>query len=953
MNINSIRNKLEDLKFLVAENVDILVISETKLDESFPTSQFSINGFKKPFRYDRNANGGGILVYIRDKVPANEIKQMNIANSIECVLTEINVGKKKWALISTYRPPSQCEKFFFEEMGKVLDQLAPRYENFVIVGDLNSEETNCEISNFMDVYGLKNLIKSPTCYKSVDNPSSIDMFLTNKASGFQNTTTIEVGLSDFHLMILTVLKSGFVKKGPRIVTYRDYSKFDPIKFRSDLQSNLAKDNEEYSVFENFNSVVEEVLNNHVPLKQKYLRANDAPFMTKTLRKAIMLRTQLRNRLNRHNTSENRKAFKKQRNKCVKILRQAKRSYYGNLDMNSVTDNKKFWRTVKPLFTDKVQTSSSITLVENEKLITNDNEIAEIFNEFFTNITKTIDIAPSECTVVPTDHLLDPVEIAVEKFKYHPSIQKIKDKVKHNSYFDFQPVIMKAVIDQLSSLNPKKASTVKSIPARILKENQDIFAPLLTKIFNNSLLQKIFPEDLKLGDITSLFKNDEATKKRNYRPITVLSALSKVFERLLYSQMVDFADTFLVPYLCGFRKGFNTQHALLRLMDTCKNSLDKKGVAGALLMDLSKAFDCINHELLIAKLSAYGFCKDALLMIYNYLSGRKQRVKVNGSFSTWRETFAGVPQGSVLGPLLFNIYINDLFFMVTDTAVCNFADDTTIFAADSQLERVLERLETDALVLSRWFPENFMKLNEGKCHLLTFGTKQDDIKITIGEAIVEESSEERLLGVTIDKNLNFKSHVSNLCKRASQKMHALARVSPFMDPDKLRLLMNSFIKSQFSYCPLIWMFHDRGLNSKVNKIQERALRIVYKDSHADYETLLKLDNAVSIHQRNLQYLMIEIYKTKNNLNPSFMSEIFEARDVQYDLRNKNSLGIPNARTTSYGIETVRYLGQKLWQTLPHRIRESQSLTAFKKELRTHNIGCDCRLCRTFISGLGFI
>ena len=258
----------------------------------------------------------------------------------------------------------------------------------------------------------------------------------------------------------------------------------------------------------------------------------------------------------------------------------------------------------------------------------------------------------------------------------------------------------------------------------------------------------------------------------------------------------------------------------------------------------------------------------------------------------------------------------------DTAICNFADDTTIFAADCQLDSVLERLETDALVLSKWFPENFMKLNEGKCHLLTFGTRQDDIKITVGEAIVKESSEEKLLGVTIDKNLNFKSHVSNLCKRASQKLHALARVSAFMNPDTLRLLMNSFIKSHFSYCPLIWMFHDRALNAKVNKIQEIALRIVYKNSHADYETLLKLDNAVSIHQRNLQYLMIEIYKTKKNLNPSFMSEIFEARDVQYNLRNKNTLGIPNAKTTSYGIETVRYLGQKLWQTLPHSVRESQ-------------------------------
>ena len=173
----------------------------------------------------------------------------------------------------------------------------------------------------------------------------------------------------------------------------------------------------------------------------------------------------------------------------------------------------------------------------------------------------------------------------------------------------------------------------------------------------------------------------------------------------------------------FSERFQHTAWAIEIMDTCKNSLDKKGVVGALLMDLSKAFDCIDHELLIAKLSAYGFCNNALLMIYSYLTGRKQRVKVNGSFSTWRETFAGLPQGSVLGPLLLNIYITDLFLSVMDTAICNFADDTTIFAADCQLDSVLERLETDALVLSKWFPENFMKLNEGKCHLLTFGTSQ--------------------------------------------------------------------------------------------------------------------------------------------------------------------------------------------------------------------------------------
>ena len=171
------------------------------------------------------------------------------------------MGKKKWALISTYRPPSQCEKFFLRRDGQMLDQLTPRYENFVIVGDLNSEENNYEISNFIDIYGLKNVIKP----------------------------VIKLGIKPL------VFKTPLVK-------------YDPIKFCSNLRSNLAKSSEAYSEYENFNSVVDEVRNNHVPLKQKYLRANDAPFMTKTWRKAIMLRSQLRNWLNRHNTSENWNAF---------------------------------------------------------------------------------------------------------------------------------------------------------------------------------------------------------------------------------------------------------------------------------------------------------------------------------------------------------------------------------------------------------------------------------------------------------------------------------------------------------------------------------------------------------------------------------------------------------------------------------------------------------------------
>ena len=199
---------------------------------------------------------------------------------------------------------------------------------------------------------------------------------------------------------------------------------------------------------------------------------------------------------------------------------------------------------------------------------------------------------------------------------------------------------------------------------------------MSSTYNTCILENFFPTELKSGDISSLYKKDDVFNKKNYRPITVLSSVSKIFERLMYEQIIPFAECFLSPLLCGFWKGYNAQHALLKFSETCKAAIDKGGFAGALLMDLSKAFDSLNHELLLAKMYAYGFSRSALTLIHSYLSNRKQRVKINGSYSTWRETNLGVPQGSVLGPLLFNIYITDLFHLMNGTEICNYADDTT-------------------------------------------------------------------------------------------------------------------------------------------------------------------------------------------------------------------------------------------------------------------------------------
>ena len=351
------------------------------------------------------------------------------------------------------------------------------------------------------------------------------------------------------------------------------------------------------------------------------------------------------------------------------------------------------------------------------------------------------------------------------------------------------------------------------------------------------------------------------------------------------------------------------------------------------------------------MEAYGFDNESLVYVYSYLSDRKQRTKINTSLSEWANITTGVPQGSILGPLLFNIYINDIFYFINKSDLANYADDTTPYTIDTSMDSLLQCLYKDTSTLIKWFKDNYLQMNPDKCKLL-ISNRDKGISLILENEVIECSKSVKLLGITIDNKLDFNEHVSKLCKKVSSKLHALARIANYMSQDKLRLVMKSFIESQFNYCPIIWMFHSRSLNNRINRLHERALRLVYKDPNLSFEDLLQKDESFTIHHRNLQKLATEMYKAYNDLSPPLMKCIFPQRNVPYNLRNKNPFQSCNIRTVFNGMETMSFVGPKIWGLVPDEIKNS--LTEFKAKIRNWEpIGCTCRLCKLYIHNLGFL
>ena len=343
------------------------------------------------------------------------------------------------------------------------------------------------------------------------------------------------------------------------------------------------------------------------------------------------------------------------------------------------------------------------------------------NNYFINITKNLNLKP-----------LDKNKFDIDIFENHISIKKIYETFPNiiPENFHFKEVSKDDVRKEIRNLNVKKLSTYSSIPASILKQCVDAYLPYLTDSINYSLRESTFPEELKHSEVIPVYKKLDPLKKENYRPVSLLPHVSKVFERIIYQQINTYMKDKLSKCLTGFRKSHGTQHLLVTMLEKWKKAVDNGEYVSALFLDLSKAFDTINHDLLLAKLKAYGFSPNALKLMHSYLNNRKQQVQINNKFSSESTVIAGVPQGSIDGPLLFNLFINDCIIFIQHCTLSNCDDDNNLFSMGKNKDEIKNILSSDFRVVNDWFYENFIVLNPERGHFMCLGKDIHDIETLV-------------------------------------------------------------------------------------------------------------------------------------------------------------------------------------------------------------------------------
>ena len=931
LNISSLPAHVTKLQNLLSEcnvDFDIIGISESRLIKN---KKHLININLPNYNIEHCATEstcGGTLLYIKNDIKYKIRNDLKIYKSeeLESVFIEIiNKNSKNIIVGCLYRHPSMKDiNEFNDQFFNVLSEklLSEKNKHIILMGDFNIDllkvESDTKISDFLEqVYAtsLKPNITAPTRINT-RSKTLIDNIFSTETGENSFSGNILTSISDHLAQFLLFPMKAYEKQ--KAETYqRNFKNFNEVDFLNDANRlkwnsvlELNKNNTNRS-FDKFYETTEKLLDVYAPitrLSKAETKLSSKPWITNGIFNAIKKKNKIYKKFLRAKSEINRtrlySEFKKYRNKINNLIKVSKAKHYQNFFVSHKNNLFKTWQGVRSIININKNTKKTVNCLNiNGKEETDPFHISNSLNTFFTTVAKKI-----ESKIVPTNKHFS-------EYLQNPN---------ENSFF-LTPTSPDEVAETIKNLNFRKALGPNSIPNKALKIIYKAISTPMSDLINLSFETGIHPNLTKTSNVIPAHKKGSQLEANNYRPISLISNISKIIEKIVYKRLYNFLETNVILYeqQYGFRNNHSTNHALIEITEKIREALDKNEFACGTFIDLQKAFDTVNHGILLKKLEHYGIRGIPNNWFRSFLTNRYQFTTVSAQSSAKAEMTHGVPQGSVLGPLLFLIYINDLNKAIVHSKVHHFADDTNLLLTGNSLKKINKFMNHDLRLLCHWLRANKISLNAGKSEIIIFKNKNKQISKNLNFRVsgqkIEITNSVKYLGIHLNDSLTWKSHLTTLLPKLNRAIGLLSKIRYHTPKYLLKTIYYSLFNSHLIYGCQIWGQEKTALFRRIENLQDKALRIInFLPNNfpisPTYEKLnvLKLRDFISLQNALLVKNCLE-----KNIPPP-LQNYFQKVPTRQTTRSssKNCVRIPTVETATYGTNSIKFKSINIWNEFQH-------------------------------------
>ena len=919
-NVQSILHKL-DIIHSELHDFDILAFSETWLNPSVPDSDIILTNYNTPERKDRISDGyGGVVVYVKNNIAYTRRKDLEV-NGVECIWIQVHFSKDKHLLFGLfYRPPNSSaiqDQSMERSLHLAVDTHLP---NLVVTGDFNLNpavpSSKRKLEHICQQLGLFQCIDEPTNFTE-HSSSLIDLILTNNKACMKLSGVCDPFLDQsvrYHCPIFGILKFSKPKYNPVKRPIWLYERGNYDSFRRDLNltdwTNICDDDVNIWA-ENLTKHVITLAKEYIPNRVITIRSDEPRWITSAIKNVIRKRTRFYHIAKRTNRQCDWEKFRQIRNRTTSVIKNAKINHIDKIveNLKNTHNSETWWSTVKSILSSNHNQNVIPALKDGDNPVTDDTHKTELFNDYFVSQTTLDDNNKAD----PTPPIYNVISILTEIL-----------------------ISETDVLDALQTLKLGKAVGPDKINNRLLTEVKREISKPLSDLFNKSIQTGIFPKSWKVANVVPIFKKGDRAIVSNYRPISLLSAFSKIFEKIVYkyvfNHIVD--NNIITKSQSGFLPKDSTTCQLAYLYHNLCKSLDSGKEVRLVFCDVSKAFDRVWHRGIYIKLKSIGITGIMLSWFRDYLHDRRQYVSLNNVSSSTKLIKAGVPQGSILGPLLFLLYINDIVNDI-QADIRLFADDTSLSVTVDDIPESAATLNSDLSKICKWAQTWLVSFNPSKTESMIISRKINKPihpSINMLNQEIQETYTHKHLGIYLSHDCSWREHIDSIKSKAWNRINILRKMKLILDRKSLEIIYKSFIRPILDYGDIL--FSNCSLQEKqdLDKIQTEAARIVTGSTKlVSLDNLSKETGWESLGYRRNKHQLSLMYQIVKKQAPTYLNSTLPVpQEHNYSLRNTNNIPTILCRTVLF-YNSLLPNSIRLWNDLPIEIQHAPSLKRFKELL----------------------